>query len=55
MPAVSLAAATATNAAATEPFYGVVDPHTRMVYVNDPSNIAGVGALLDAIISGDRR
>ncbi len=38
-----------------EPFYGVVDPHTRTVYVNDPSNVAGVGALLDAIIAGDRR
>ncbi len=38
-----------------EPFYGVVDPHTRTVYVNDPSNMAGMGALLDAIIAGDRR
>ncbi len=38
-----------------EPFYGVVDPYTRTVYVNDASNIAGVGALLDAIIAGDRR
>jgi hypothetical protein len=33
-----------------EPFYGVVDPLTRTVYVNDPGNIAGVGALLDALI-----
>ena len=38
-----------------EPFYGVADPRTRTVYVNDPSNIAGVGALLDALISGDMR
>ncbi len=38
-----------------EPFYGVADLNTRTVYVNDPSNIAGVGALLDAIIAGDRR
>jgi hypothetical protein len=33
-----------------EPFYGVVDRQARTVYVNDPGNIAGVGALLDAII-----
>jgi hypothetical protein len=33
-----------------EPFYGVADPITRTVYVNDPGNIAGVGALLDALI-----
>ena len=38
-----------------KPFYGVIDPRTRTVYVNDPSNIAGVSALLDAILSGDRR
>ncbi len=38
-----------------EPFYGGFDPHTRTVYVNDASNIAGVGALLDAIMAGDRR
>lgn len=37
-----------------EPFYGVVDPFSRTVYVNDPDNIAGVGALLDAMIAGDR-
>ncbi len=30
-----------------EPFYGVADLNTRTVYVNDPSNIEGVGALLD--------
>jgi hypothetical protein len=24
-----------------EPFYGVIVPHSRTVYVNDPSNIAG--------------
>jgi hypothetical protein len=35
-----------------EPFYGVFDPVERAVYVNDPSNIAGIGAMLDAIIAG---
>ena len=35
-----------------EPFYGVIDPVERTVYVNDPDNIAGVSALLDAIIAG---
>jgi hypothetical protein len=35
-----------------EPFYGVIDPIERTVYVNDPSNIAGTAALLDAIIAG---
>jgi hypothetical protein len=35
-----------------EPFYGVFDPAERTVYVNDPTNIAGVGAMLDAIIAG---
>ena len=37
-----------------EPFYGVFEPHTRRVYVNDPDNIAGVGALLDAILASER-
>ena len=37
-----------------EPFYGVVDPLTRTVYVSDPSNITGVGALLDAILQQGR-
>lgn len=37
-----------------EPFYGVIDPSSRTVYVNDPSNMAGVGALLDALLSRDR-
>jgi hypothetical protein len=37
-----------------EPFYGVFEPHTRQVYVNDPDNIAGVGALLDAILARER-
>jgi hypothetical protein len=37
-----------------EPFYGVVDPFTRTVYVNDPANIAGVGALLDALLLEER-
>ncbi|MGE3537321.1 MAG: hypothetical protein AB7N91_07775 [Candidatus Tectimicrobiota bacterium] len=35
-----------------EPFYGVYEPQTRRVYVNDPDNIAGVGALLDALVAG---
>jgi hypothetical protein len=37
-----------------EPFYGVFEPHTRPVYVHDPDNIAGVGALLDAILASER-
>jgi hypothetical protein len=36
------------------PFYGVFEPHTRRVYVNDPDNIAGVGALLDTILASER-
>jgi hypothetical protein len=35
-----------------EPFYGVIDPVERTVYVNDQTNITGVCALLDAIIAG---
>ncbi len=37
---------------AREPFYGVFDPVERAVYVNDPTNIAGMSAMLDAIIAG---
>jgi len=37
-----------------EPCYGVIDPVERTVYVNDPSNITGMGALLDAMPSGLR-
>jgi hypothetical protein len=37
-----------------EPFYGVVDPRTRTVYVNDPTNIMGVGALLDHLLAEER-
>lgn len=37
-----------------EPFYGVVDPFSRTVFVNDPTNIAGAGALLDAILLKER-
>jgi hypothetical protein len=37
-----------------EPFYGVVDPLRRTVYVNDPTNLMGVGALLDHLIAEDR-
>jgi len=40
---------------AGEPFYGVYEPGTRTVYVNDvPSSAAGVGALLDALLQIDR-
>jgi hypothetical protein len=35
-----------------EPFYGVFNPAERTAYVNDPTNIAGMGAMLDAIIAG---
>jgi hypothetical protein len=38
-----------------EPFYGVVDPRARTVYVNDPENIRGVGVLLDHILAEERR
>jgi hypothetical protein len=38
-----------------EPFYGGFDPRTRTVYVNDPAKIAGVGALLDAILASERQ
>lgn len=38
-----------------EPFYGVYEPGTRTVYVNDvPSSAAGMGALLDALLQMDR-
>lgn len=37
-----------------EPFYGVFDPWSRTAYVNDASNTAGVGALLDAILAEER-
>jgi len=37
-----------------EPFYGVFEPHTRGVYVNDLDNIAGVSALLDSLLSSGR-
>jgi hypothetical protein len=40
--------------AAVAPIYGVFEPHTRRVYVNDPDNIAGVGALLDALLASER-
>lgn len=38
-----------------ESFYGVVHPRTRTVYVNDPTNIMGVGARLDHILAEERR
>jgi hypothetical protein len=35
----------------SEPFYGVYEPRTRTVYVNDiPSGAVGAAALLDAIL-----
>jgi len=46
---------TARHLGASEPFYGVYEPGTRTVYVNDvPSSAAGVGALLDALLQIDR-
>ena len=35
-----------------ELFYTVIDPAERTVYVNDPTSIAEIGALLDAPIAG---
>jgi hypothetical protein len=43
-----------TSRRAHEPFYGMVDPLARTVYVSDPSNVAGVGAVLDAILQQRR-
>jgi hypothetical protein len=37
-----------------EPFYGVIDPLARTVYVNDPTNLTGVGALLDHLMADER-
>jgi hypothetical protein len=37
-----------------EPCYGLVDPLARTVYVNDPTNIMGVGALLDRLMADER-
>jgi macrodomain Ter protein organizer (MatP/YcbG family) len=37
-----------------EPFYGVLDPLARTVYVNDPTNFTGVGALLDHLMADER-
>jgi macrodomain Ter protein organizer (MatP/YcbG family) len=34
-----------------EPFYGVIDPLARKVYVNDPTNLTGIGVLLDRLIA----
>ena len=42
---------TARTPRVREPFYGGFDPVERTVYVNDPTNIAGMGAMLDAIIA----
>jgi hypothetical protein len=43
-----------TTCRPAKPFSGVVDPITRTVYVSDPSDIAGVGTLLDAILQQRR-
>lgn len=44
-----------SQARGSDAFYGVYEPGTRTVYVNDvPSSAAGVGALLDAILQIDR-
>jgi hypothetical protein len=45
----------ASHSRGSDAFYGVYEPGTRTVYVNDvPSSAAGVGALLDAILRIDR-
>ena len=45
----------ASHARGSDAFYGVYEPGSRTVYVNDvPSSAAGVGALLDAILRIDR-
>jgi hypothetical protein len=36
-----------------EPFYGVIDPFRSTVYVNDPTNLTGVGALLDRLMADE--
>lgn len=36
-----------------EPFSGVVDPLTSTVYVNDPTHLTGVGALLDRLMADE--
>lgn len=38
-----------------EPFIGVINQGRGEVYVNDPGNIAGVAALLDAMIIRERQ
>jgi hypothetical protein len=45
-PAVSSTLAYRACTPLREPFYGVFEPHTWWVYVNDPDNTAGVGAIL---------
>jgi hypothetical protein len=47
---------TASRSRGIKPFYGVYEPRTRAVYVNDvPSSAAGLGALLDVVLQIDRR
>jgi hypothetical protein len=46
---------TASHARESVAFYGVYEPATRTIYANGvPSNAAGVGAQLDAILQMDR-
>jgi hypothetical protein len=40
--------------AARQPLYAVYDPLTRAVYADVPSDAAGAGALLDAVLAMDR-
>ncbi len=45
----------ASHSRGSDAFYGVYEPGSRTVYVDDvPSSAAGVGALLDAILRIDR-
>ena len=46
---------TTRRSRADEPFFGVFDPGTRRIYANGlPSGVAGMGALLDAVLRLDR-
>ena len=38
-----------------KPFYGIYDPLSRTVYVNDPDHVAGRAALLDVLIAHDKQ
>lgn len=47
--------ASALQSRTRDPFIGVIDPFTRTIYVNDERNIGGAAALLDDLITQDRR